>query len=129
MKRAFTWRMAVLPFVFVGSVFVLSNCASFGGTISGERLKRVEASPHYQSGEFANTHPHPPLEAGEVWGYLTEQLFGDQMRVPPSAIPVLVIPPTSLHTPPSPGLRTIWLGHSSVYMELEIGRASCRERV
>lgn len=119
MKRAFTWSVVVLPFAVIGSVLILSNCSPFGGTISGERLKRVEASSHYHGGEFANSLPHPPLELGDTWGYLTEQFFGDQVRVPPSAIPIEAIPPASMQAPTPSGLRAIWLGHSSVYMELD----------
>lgn len=111
------WTIVVLLIV-VGSVLIVSNYSSFGGTISGERLKRVQASPHYRDGEFANAHPHPSLKAGDIWGYLLEQLFGDQVRIPPSAVPVSAIHPMSVKAPPNPGLRAIWLGHSSVYMEM-----------
>jgi L-ascorbate metabolism protein UlaG (beta-lactamase superfamily) len=41
------------------------------------------------------------------------------MRVPSSAIPVSTIPPASMQTQPQPGLRAIWLGHSSVYLEMD----------
>lgn len=119
MKRASIWSVTALPLVVIGSVLILSNCSSLGGTVSGERLKRVQASPNYHDGEFANTPAHPPLELGEVWGFLTEQLFGDQIRVPPSDIPVSTIPPALLQAPATPGMRTVWLGHSSVYMELD----------
>ena len=118
-SRRFKWATAVLSFVVVGSVLFLRNWPSFGGTISGERLKRAQASPHYQDGKFANTLPHPPLESGDVWDYLKEYFFGDQVRVPPSAIPVSTMPPASMRTQPPAGLRAIWLGHSSVLVELD----------
>jgi len=118
-SRRFKWAIVVLSFVVVGSVLFVRNWPSFGGTVSGERLKRAQASSHYQDGKFANTLPHPPLESGDVWGYLKEQFFGDQMRVPPSAIPISAILPASMQTQPPPGLRAIWLGHSSVYIELD----------
>jgi L-ascorbate metabolism protein UlaG (beta-lactamase superfamily) len=102
-----------------GSALVLWYWPPFGGTVSGERLKTAQASSHYRDGEFANILPHPPLEVGDVWGYFKEQLFGDQVRVPPLAIPISVIPPASLQTQGAPGLRAIWLGHSSVYIELD----------
>ena len=109
----------ILFFIVVGSVLFLSNWPPFGGTISGERLKTVQASSSYHEGEFVNTLPHPPLKSGDVWGYFKEQLFGDQIRVPPSAIPISAISPASLETQAVPGLRATWLGHSSVYMELD----------
>ena len=82
-------------------------------------MEMAQASPNYHDGEFVNTLPHPPLESGDVWGYFEEQLFGDQIRVPPSAIPISAIPLESIQALPAPGLRAIWLGHSSIYMELD----------
>jgi len=117
--RKLKWVIITLCFIIVSGVLLLENWPEFGETVSGERLKRAQTSPHYHDGEFVNTLPHPPLELGDVWGYLTEQFFGNQTRVPPSAIPLSVIPPASLQTRPPPGLRAIWFGHSSVYMEID----------
>jgi L-ascorbate metabolism protein UlaG (beta-lactamase superfamily) len=118
-SRRFKRAIVVLSFVAVGGVFFLRNWPSFGGTISGERLKSAQASSHYQDGEFANTLPHPPLESGDVWDYLKEQFFGEQVRVPPSVIPISALPAGSMQIQSPPGLRAIWLGHSSVYIELD----------
>jgi L-ascorbate metabolism protein UlaG (beta-lactamase superfamily) len=118
-SRTFKWAIIVLSFVFVSGVLFLRNWPSFGGSISGERLKRAQASSNYHDGKFANALPHPALDSSDVWGYVKEQFYGDQARVPTSAIPMSAIPPASLQTQPSPRLRAIWLGHSSVYMELD----------
>jgi len=118
-SRRFKWAIIVLLFVIVGSVLCLKHWPSFGGTLSGERLIRAQASSHNHDGKFTNILPHPALESGDVWGYLKEQLFGDQIRVPPSAIPISAFSPVSLQTQPPPGMRAIWFGHSSVYMELD----------
>jgi L-ascorbate metabolism protein UlaG (beta-lactamase superfamily) len=82
-------------------------------------LRRIEASPHYGDGKFENALPHPPLELSDVWRYLVEQFLGDQIRVPQSAIPISAIPTELMKTQPPPGLRAIWLGHSSAYIELD----------
>jgi len=113
-------RVLIVLFVItVGSALFLRNWPPFGGTVSGERLKMVQASPHYHDGEFANMPPHPPLESGDAWGYFIEQFLGEQTRVPPSAIPISAIPLESIQAEPLTGLRAIWLGHSSVYIELD----------
>jgi len=119
MRRRFTWAIIVLSLTFAGSTMVLNGCSSFGGTISGERLKRAQASPHYQDGAFVNSRPHPPLKVAEIWSYLVEQFFGDQTRVPPSVPPVVTIAPSSLRSSRPLGLRATWLGHSSVYIEID----------
>jgi L-ascorbate metabolism protein UlaG (beta-lactamase superfamily) len=115
----FRWAIVVLVFLVVGSALFLRNWSSFGGTVSGERLRRIEASPHYGDGKFENALPHPPLELSDVWRYLVEQFLGDQIRVPQSAIPISAIPTELMETQPPPGLRAIWLGHSSAYIELD----------
>ncbi len=116
-NRKFRWMGLILFIVVVGTVLFLKNWPAFGGTLSGERLNTARASSNYQDGKFVNVLSHPPLELGDVWGYFKEQLIGGQIRVPPSAIPVSAIPPASLPTHAAPGLRAIWLGQSSVYME------------
>jgi L-ascorbate metabolism protein UlaG (beta-lactamase superfamily) len=90
-----------------------------GGDVSGARLQRAEASPHYRNGAFVNVVPESSADFGLYWDYLVEQLFGDQIRVPPKAIPVLAVSTGPLDEPPEAGLRAIWLGHASVYLELD----------
>jgi len=117
--RRLKWTIIVLSFVVVSSVLFLRYWPSFGGAVTGERLERAQASTHYNDGKFVNTLSHPPLQWSDLWGYLKEQFFGDQVRVPPSAIPIVTISSASIQTQPPPGLHAIWLGHSSVYLELE----------
>jgi L-ascorbate metabolism protein UlaG (beta-lactamase superfamily) len=128
-SRLFKWAIIVLLCVVIGGVLFLKLWPPFGGTMSGERLKRAQASPHYRDGKFTNTLPQPAFKFGEVWGYLKEQFFGGQVRNPPKAIPVTWvseasgIAPEAMNalgqTEPPPGLRAVWLGHSSVYIELD----------
>ena len=120
-RKSFNARRATIIFLFVVVCIALFlwNWPPFGGTVSGERLERAQASPNYHDGVFVNTLPHPSLGSGDVWGYIKEQFFGDQMRVPPSAIPISPILSASLQAQPVEGLRAIWLGHSSVYIELD----------
>ena len=119
MKHKFTRAFILLSMILVGGFMLLNGCSSFGGAISGERLKKVQTSLHYKDGAFANVQPHPALQASEFWDYLVEHFVGDQIRVPPSALPVTAITPAALHATPTAGLRVIWLGHSSVYIELD----------
>jgi len=119
MRRKLKWAAIVLCIVVASSVLFLRYWAPLGGAISGERLERAQASSHYHAGEFENTLPHPPLEFGDVWSYIKEQLFGDQIRTPPSAIPMPSVLPVLLEAQPASELRAIWFGHSSVYMELD----------
>lgn len=56
---------------------------------------------------------------GDYWDYIIDLFIHDEIRIPPSAIPIVVIPPETLKTPPPLGLRSIWLGHASVFIELD----------
>ena len=76
-------------------------------------------SKQYRDGRFVNVIPQSPGDIGLYWRYFVEQMFGDQIRVPPSAIPVLAVAPETIKPPPGAGLRAIWFGHASVYLELD----------
>ena len=126
--RLFKWAVVVLLCVVIGGVLFFKLWPPFGGTVNGEGLERAQASPHYRDGKFVNTLPQPSFKPGEIWGYLKEQFFGDQVRVPPSAVPVSAMTPEVMYASgqttgymygPPPGLRAVWLGHSSVYIELD----------
>ena len=128
----FKWVLVSLLPIAVGGVVFFRSFAPFGGEISEQRLDKAQASPHYQEGKFVNTQPQPSVKAGEVWLYIKEQLFGKQVRVPDSAIPLagsvtsgpIASDPVASEQgqpPPQilPGLRAAWLGHSTVYLEMD----------
>jgi len=119
-----TWRVvAVGVFVLAGAVFagtwwVLSQ-PQFGGKVSGERLARVRANPHYHDGAFVNPLPPAPYTLGYVWNLAIGQFGGAEVRVPPAAIPLDPVKPDSLGTPSTKGLRAFWIGHASVFVEID----------
>lgn len=113
------WKIGLLLFLTAGTGIVMSSCSSFGGTASGALLERVKASPHYSDGQFVNLVPQTPSTMGGLWDLTVAQFTGDQVRVPPSSIPVVPLPPESLVTPPKPGLRSVWIGHAGVLLEMD----------
>ena len=119
------WRViglvvaALVVVVAVATPLVLS-LPQFGGELAGERLARARANPHYRDGRFVN--PLPPAEYtwGYAWTLLKGTLFGSEVRVPPGALPVVPVTAASLATPPpNPGLRAFWIGHASLYVEID----------
>jgi L-ascorbate metabolism protein UlaG (beta-lactamase superfamily) len=112
--------VALLAAIGAGVTWWVLSLPPFGAELSGERLARARANPLYRDGAFANTPPGPLRTSGDVWTMLRNQVAGDEVRVPPSAIPVVAVDPGLLRsTPPRPGLRAFWLGHASVYIELD----------
>ncbi len=111
--------LAILVTVLAEGLLLLQGCAFFGGNVSGDRLDRVMASTHQENGTFRNTVPQRAAASGNYWNYIVEQFSGDQVRVPPAAIPVTTVDPEILTSTPAAGLRAIWLGHATVYLELD----------
>lgn len=95
---------------------LLLGC-SLGADLSGERLQRVQASPHYSDKAFVNIEPEASFEIS--LDYLNEQFFGDQQREPQSEVPVIPVAPQALAGRPEPGLRTVWFGHATVLIEID----------
>ena len=117
--RRLTWALLAILVLAVGGCSYFVDHSTLGGALSGDRLQRAQTSAHYRDGKFFNTVPQSPATFGLYWDYLVEQLSGDQIRVPPSAIPVIAMAPEAMAAPPAPGLRAVWLGHASVYVELD----------
>ena len=109
--------LIILSFIAVGIIVFLKNWSSFGGNISGEQLERAKASSQYEDGAFVNIERQAPVDF--TWDLFKEQFFGDQVRVPPSAIPVINIQPETLSSLPAPGMRAIWFRHASVLIEID----------
>ncbi len=119
LRRGLVWLVAIIC-VLAGTGFgALQGCAVFGGDVKGERLQRAEASGHFSDGRFFNTDPQAPPTVGLYWDYLVEQVTGDQVREPPWSIPVVKLSADDLPPPKEPGLRLAWLGHASVYLEVD----------
>ncbi len=100
--------------------FVLLSLPPFGGELSGDRLARARANPIYRDGEFVN--PLPPAESslGYLWTMVKGQFLGREVRRPPHGIPVMAVDAAALKTiPPASGLRAFWLGHASVFIEID----------
>ncbi|MFC4495987.1 MBL fold metallo-hydrolase [Streptomyces ovatisporus] len=92
---------------------------AFGAEPTGERLARIERSPHYdkEAAQFRNPvtasiRPRPTRGRGA----LLRALLRNEGRRPGSAVP-LTRP--DLGSPPESGLRLTWLGHSTVLAELD----------
>lgn len=122
MRRVTTllgWSLAVLALLSLGIAVTLSSCASFGATASGQRQTRIQTSPHSTDGHFFNTQPLGEFSWGDIGRFLRQRLFGQQVRHPPAPLPVVPVSSASFSTPPPPGLRAIWLGHSSVLVEMD----------
>jgi L-ascorbate metabolism protein UlaG (beta-lactamase superfamily) len=126
MKRnCFTRLRRGLVFLVTGAagafLVIVSSCASLGRLPSGERLERMEKSPHYVDGVFRFPGTQPEWATGEfsgsMFGALWRFLFGaDERNKPQEILPSAKTDLFSLD--PNENL-VVWMGHSSYYMQVD----------
>lgn len=120
MKARWRWGLGLLlALVLLGgaaAAWVLS-LPSFGSRAEGERLARLQAHPLYREGRFDNQPPQLPRASGDTWMMLQRQFGGTEVRVPPKPLPMAAIGPDALAA--RPGLRAFWIGHATVYVEID----------
>ncbi len=93
---------------------------AFGKKPEGLRLEKMQASPLWAGEGFRNVHPILPglRDPAAKMPSISEFLCGGERRVPKQPFPAA--DPTHLwRNPPQSGLRTTWLGHSTVLIEID----------
>jgi L-ascorbate metabolism protein UlaG (beta-lactamase superfamily) len=114
--------LALLVVVGVAVGAWVLSLPPFGGELTGERLARARANPLYRDGAFDNPPPPGPPRAflADNLTLLRYELSNEEVRVPPSPIPIVAVDAKALQSAPAkPGLRAFWIGHASVYVELD----------
>ena len=90
---------------------------SMGAPLEGARLARAERSPQWSADGFGNRLPRVDGPRGRM---LRESLFGgSDYRNPQAPIAVVRRTRADYATPPASGLRTTWLGHSTLLVEID----------
>lgn len=111
---------ALVAIVCVIGAAVLNFWPPFGGSLQGDRAARAAASPQFRGGHFENVIPKTPMTNAVKVELLKRQFSGNEMRTPPPGCPpVAQLAPANFTGSPAPGLRAIWFGHASVYLEID----------
>jgi len=79
---------------------------------------RFRASPQFRDGRFHNTAGVSADLQGTSLPVLRDFFFGGRKRVPRIVIPV-ESPLATWSSPPASGLRITWLGHSTLFIEVD----------
>jgi len=112
--------LALIALLLVAAIAWVLSWPAFGGApLEGERLARARANPQFRDGRFVNVVPQAQRQWSDTWTMLHEQFTGTQQRIPPAPLPVRALDVAALQAPPAPGLRAFWIGHASVYVELD----------
>jgi L-ascorbate metabolism protein UlaG (beta-lactamase superfamily) len=117
----FVLASLVAAFVLTAGI-VLTTLESLGARPIGELRARIERSPEYRDGEFVNAIPTQSLEPGSFWPMLRHQFFGKEERVPAGPISTEPREWQDYQQGPASGLRTTWMGHSTVLVEIDGAR-------
>ena len=105
--------------VLAGGGALFTQRPEFGRLPQGERLARMEASPHYRNGKFQNLVPVQVMneENGENrFVAMAKFLFGDKSHLSPKQ--VMLSKKTDLHSLNPHDDVVVWLGHSGFFMQL-----------
>jgi L-ascorbate metabolism protein UlaG (beta-lactamase superfamily) len=99
-------------------VYLYMQQSLFGKNATGERLARMQRSPHYKEGQFHNLHPTPALTEGYSYrGVLKRFLFSRNAHGKPgAALPTEKWDLTQLN--PSDNVL-VWFGHSSYFLQVD----------
>jgi L-ascorbate metabolism protein UlaG (beta-lactamase superfamily) len=108
--------LALLVLSLTAATWGVLRLPAFGGTWEGARLARMQQSPQFHSGRFENSPPY--ISNMSVLRELHDYL-GEEVREPTFEVPVLKMSADDLARPVAPGLRSWWLGHASVLVELD----------
>lgn len=99
-----------------GELFV--HRPEFGRAPSGERLVRMQASPHYKNGQFQCLEPVENIMEGDenrftaMWKFL----FGDKLELSPQQ--TMLSRKTDLKALDVSENVIVWMGHSTFYLQL-----------
>ncbi|MFT4020816.1 MAG: MBL fold metallo-hydrolase [Acinetobacter sp.] len=96
-------------------IAVFMQHPQFGKKPSGERLKRIEQSKHYQKGKFQNIRPKPLISQGYS---LIKEIYKTFIHPPKRQMPNQPIPSTKTDLKHLPDGQMVWFGHSSVFFKL-----------
>lgn len=120
-RRRRRWPIVLLVIVLLIAAIgaAVLSMPPFGGKASGERLARMQANPHYRDGRFVNDLPAAGYTFADVRALFVGQFFGDEVREPPGPLTIVRVEPAALKAAPAPGLRAFWIGHASVYVEID----------
>ncbi len=107
----------------LGIIVIVALLGTFVGwylsvPVSAPEQARMQKAAHYADNKFANP------EGQSSWEFSVRNLqlafFGEgKQEKPASAIPVVSVETESFDHAPEPGLRYLWLGHSSVLLEID----------
>ncbi len=107
--------VATVVLVSVAGGVLADGWTAFGSRADGDRAARMASSPQWAGSGFENPQPL----WNDVLGSVTAMGDSSPVASPDGPLPVLFSDGSQLDTPPASGLRVTWLGHSTMFIELD----------
>jgi L-ascorbate metabolism protein UlaG (beta-lactamase superfamily) len=121
-KQASKWRWIGRGFALAGALLVLflgvvviDGWRAFGHRAEGARLERMQQSPQWKDGQFAN----PEALSDDFWGMMSGMFHASPDASPHQPPPAVAIDPARFRSAPASGLRVTWFGHSATLVEID----------
>jgi len=112
--------LALVAGVLPVAGWIVLSLPQFGASMAGTRLERAQANPQFRGGRFVNFVPEAPTSFADLREYAVHQFSGDEVRAPPAPLPVLAVDKGAVAAAPAADrLRAFWIGHASVYVEID----------
>ena len=96
----------------------IASVPAFGQHATGERQRRIEASPQWRDGKF---RPEEPMWSN-LWGAVRRGLAPSPTSAPAVTVARVESHGELLQDLPASGLRITWFGHSSTLIEIDTVR-------
>lgn len=117
MKFKIIYILLAIILLLTIAVLVFMNLPRFGRLPQGERLKRMEMSPNYRSGEFRNLSITPHLTSGKsrlrmMFDFMFEKREANRPDKPINAVK------TDLKNLSTDRDFIVWFGHSSYLLQI-----------
>jgi len=118
MLKPILFMITFIPLLLILGTAIYLQHPYFGKAPSGERLARMQRSPHYKDGAFVNLSYTPTLSEGySMTGVLYNFLFNRIVDAQPAAdLPSVR---TDLMKLPTDSNVLVWFGHSSYYLQAD----------
>ncbi len=116
LKTLKVFSFLILILVISGLLFM--NQKSFGKLPSGERLARIEQSPNYKNGSFKNLTSTTNISSDKSKFQIFYEFFVDKVKDlrPTKDLPSVK---TNLKELDSTKNYAVWMGHSSLYFQID----------
>ena len=108
----------LLATILVAATYLVLKHPKFGKAPSGQRLERIQKSPHYKNGKFNNLNPTPQLaEDTSMPEVMFRFLFGKKENRRP--LQKFNFTKTDLKNLNPNENVYIWMGHSSYFIQID----------